>query len=79
MNKPIVTYNGSASTRIDMRWLTDAISNAYTADQAKKLVIPLGNKKVEIGELFNISENFSNKTAQLEGSTSKLDLSLIHI
>ena len=73
MNKPIVTYNDSASARIDMRWLSDAISNAYTVDQANKLVIPVGNKKVEVGELFNISENFSNKTAQLESSTSKLD------
>ena len=73
MNNTTVTYNGLASARIDMRWLSVAIAGSYTADQANKLTIPVGNKSIEVGELFTISGNFNNKTIQLEGSTAKLD------
>lgn len=73
MSNTTVTFNGLASARIDMRWLSEAITNSYTADQAKKLTLPVGNKKIEVGELFSISGNFSDSTAHLEDSTVKCD------
>ncbi len=73
MGNTSVTYKGLGNSRIDMRWLTEAITGSCTADQAKKLTLPVGNKAVEVGELFEISGNFSDHNIQLEGSTSKLD------
>jgi formylmethanofuran dehydrogenase subunit C len=73
MSNTTVTFNGLASARIDMRWLSEAMTNSYSVDQAKKLTLPVGNKKIEIGELFEISANFSDNTAQLEGCTAKCD------
>jgi len=73
MSNTTITFNGLASARIDMRWLSVAMANSYTADQAKKLTLPVGNNKIEVGELFDISGNFSDSTAQLEGCTPKLD------
>tara|TARA_R110002096_G_scaffold376037_2_gene569804 strand:+ start:68 stop:892 length:825 start_codon:yes stop_codon:yes gene_type:complete len=73
MSNTTVTFNGLASARIDMRWLTDAITNAYTADQASKITIPVGNKSIEVGELFKLSGNFSNNAIELKDSTAKLD------
>ncbi|MFK7794202.1 MAG: formylmethanofuran dehydrogenase subunit C [Gammaproteobacteria bacterium] len=73
MTNTTVTFNGLASARIDMRWLSEAITQSYSADQAKKLTLPVGNKKIEVGELFDISDNFNNNTALLEGCTPKLD------
>ena len=73
MSNTCVTFNGLASARIDMRWLSEAITHSYSADQAKKISLPVGNKKIEVGELFDISGNFTNSTVQLDGSTSKLD------
>ncbi len=73
MSNTTVTFNGLASARIDMRWLSKAMTNSYTADQAKKLTLPVGNKMIEVGELFDISGNFNNGTALLDGCTSKCD------
>lgn len=73
MSKTTVSYSGSATARIDMRWLTEAITGSLTADQANKLTIPLGNQSIEVGELFTISGNFDSKKIELKDSTSKLD------
>jgi formylmethanofuran dehydrogenase subunit C len=73
MSNTTVRFNGLASARIDMRWLSEAITGLYKTDQAKKLTIPVGNKKIEIGELFDISGNFDNQTIQLQDSNTKLD------
>ena len=72
-NTTTITYNGLASARIDMRWITHAISHSLKADKANKLTLPIGKNKVEIGELFNISGNFSNEDIVIENSTTKLD------
>jgi formylmethanofuran dehydrogenase subunit C len=73
MSNTAVTFKGLASARIDMRWLSEAMINSYTAEQAKKLTLPVGNKKIEVGELFSISGDFSNSIIRLESCTAKLD------
>ncbi len=73
MSNLTVTFNGLASARIDMRWLSEAMINSYAVDQTNKLTLPVGNKKIQVGELFNISDNFNGNMVQLENSTAKLD------
>ena len=72
-NSTTITFDGQVNTRIDMRWINTALSDACNADQAKKLTIPVGNKTTEIGEIFDISGDFTNQSIILENATPKLD------
>jgi formylmethanofuran dehydrogenase subunit C len=73
MTHTTVTYKGSSSQRLDMRWLSDAISQSSSSDAAKKVPIQIGNEKTNVGELFDIEGSFSNQAVALENSNSQMD------
>lgn len=73
MTHTTVTYKGSSSQRLDMRWLSEAISQSSSSDVAKKSPIQIGNVKTSIGELFDIDGSFSNQAVTLENSNSQMD------
>jgi len=73
MTHTTVTYRGDSAQRLDMRWLSDAISQSSNNDAAKKLPIQIGNEKTSVGEIFDIDAAFSNQTVVVENSTSQMD------
>ena len=73
MSHTTVTYKGKIAQRIDMRWITTAMENIAKADAAKKITIPLGNEQISVGDLFDISGNFSNSAIVIENTHSKMD------
>lgn len=68
-----ISCKQATNARIDMRWINSAIDKTLTADQAKTLTTPVGNKQVEIGELFAINGNFSSQQILLNKANNKLD------
>lgn len=56
-----------------MRWMHNAITESCTAEQAKKLSLPVGNKSVDVGELFEINGTFSNDNIYLNNTSAQLD------
>ncbi len=68
-----ITCNGLTSARIDMRWINTAIINTYSEEQANKIPIAVGSNKVESGELFDISGDFSSQALVLNNPNQKLD------
>lgn len=72
-NITTITFNSSTNIRIDMRWISTAINDVCSAEQAKKITIPVGNKATEIGELFDITGDFSNSDIVLNNANNKFD------
>ncbi len=68
-----IAFSDVPTTRLDMSWITTAITKACSADQAKKLTIQMGNKNIEVGELFKIKGDFNNQNITLENSSTRLD------
>lgn len=68
-----IAFSDVPATRLDMSWITTAITKACNADQAKRLTVQVGNKNIEVGELFNIKGDFSNQNITLENSSTRLD------
>lgn len=73
MSLTTVTYKGSTSVRLDMRWLSEAVMQADGNNDINKREISVGNKKIAIGELFDISGSISADEIVLENSNSKMD------
>lgn len=72
-NTTTLTFKGDANARIDMRWVKTAIDNACNAEKAKKITFSVGNKTIEVGELFEIEGDFSNQSILLNNATNKFD------
>jgi len=75
MTHTTVTYKSNANSdkqRIDMRWLSEAISNTYSVEAANKLPTQLGNQNVKVADIFDIDSSFTNQVV-LENSSSKMD------
>ena len=73
MSLTTVTYKGAIKQRIDMRWLTEAMTNSSKGEDIYKHKLSVGNDNVEIGELFNISGNISDLHVVIENPTTKMD------
>lgn len=73
MTHTTVTYKGNVQQRLDMRWLSNAISQSSSSDAAKKLPLQIGNEKTNVGELFDIDGAFSNQAIVLENSNVQMD------
>jgi formylmethanofuran dehydrogenase subunit C len=78
MSHTIVTYkdhliNDEPQPRLDMRWLSKAIETCITSEKANHLTLYVGNEKIVVGELFNISGNFSNSSLVIENTHCKMD------
>ncbi len=73
MSHTTVTYKGSVSQRLDMRWLSDLITQSLTNDQARNLDITAGNERTNVGEIFDISGNTSNNEYVLENTAPNMD------
>ena len=56
-----------------MRWLSTAINNSSNADEAKNLPLQIGSRQTSVGDVFNISGNFSDTSVTLENSNQKMD------
>ena len=77
MNHTIVTFKDTSNTnlsqRLDMRWLSKAIFDASSDEEAKNLPLNIGSEVSTVGELFAIEGNFSNQLIKFENSNSKMD------
>ena len=73
MSHTTVTYKGSAQTRLDMRWLSDAICQADKNASINNRKILVGKENVAVGELFEISGSITTDQIVLENSTAKMD------
>lgn len=73
MSHTTVTYKGSVEQRIDMRWLSKAITQSLNSEQILKETIAIGNQQTTIGELFNISGDNTSSDYVLENATQKMD------
>ena len=73
MSHTTVTYKGSTQARLDMRWLSDAAQNAEGNNNIASHEVMVGNEKIAIGELFDISGSFTDDEIVLENSNSKMD------
>lgn len=73
MTHTTVTFKNSVQQRIDMRWLSVAISQSLNIEQIKKLTISIGNEQTKVGELFDLSGDNSSSHYVLENVTHKMD------
>ena len=73
MSHTTVTYKGSTQTRIDMRWLSEALNQSSSIEQVTANTILLGNEQVAIGDLFDISSADFSESVVLENSHNKMD------
>ena len=77
MSHTTVTYKGEANKepqfRLDMRWLSDAITNKSSSIEAKKLTLQIGNETSFIGDHFDIDGDFDQPKFHLENANQKMD------
>ena len=78
MTHTTVTYKGPSDNsdvkqRLDMRWLSHAISQSISSDAVKKLSLLIGNKNFTVGDFFDISSKFSDQPVVLENSNTNMD------
>ncbi len=73
MTHTTVTYKDSVQQRIDMRWLSIAISQSLNIEQIRKLTISIGNEQTKVGELFDLSGDHTSNDYVLENVTQKMD------
>ena len=73
MSHTTVTYKGSTQARLDMRWLSDAAQRVERINNIANCEVMVGNEKIAIGELFEISGSFSDSEIVLENPNSKMD------
>lgn len=73
MTHTTVTYKGSSTQRLDMRWLSKAINESTDSNVAKKQSFHVGNEKLNIGDVFDITGSFSNQPVMLENATPSMD------
>ncbi len=73
MTHTTVTYRDSVQQRIDMRWLSIAISQSLNIGQIRKLTISIGNEQTKVGELFDLSGDHTSNDYVLENVTQKMD------
>lgn len=59
--------------RIDMRWLSAALNQSCTVDQVNSRHVFIGNEKIDIGDLFDISGQKFSGPVMLENSNDKMD------
>ncbi|MEM7304487.1 MAG: formylmethanofuran dehydrogenase subunit C [Pseudomonadota bacterium] len=73
MSHTTVTYNGSTKFRIDMRLFSHAISQTSSITKIKKEPFLIGNKNIQIGDVFKFSGQRLSKNIVLENANSKMD------
>ena len=73
MSHSTVTYKGDAQQRLDMRWLSTAINNSSSVNEAKNLSLHIGSERACVGDVFDVSDNFSHPSIPLENSNQKMD------
>ncbi|MEM8844547.1 MAG: formylmethanofuran dehydrogenase subunit C [Pseudomonadota bacterium] len=73
MSHTTVTYNSSSRARLDMRLLSQAFDQSPSIAKIKKAPFLLGNKKVQIGDVFKISGQKLAKDIVLENANNKMD------
>ena len=73
MSHTTVTYNGSAKSRIDMRLFSQAVGQTTSVAKLKKEPFLVGNRKVQIGDVFKITGQRLARSLVLENSNNKMD------
>ncbi len=73
MTHTTVTYKGTTTQRLDMRWLTEVIQQSKSIEDAKKHTVLVAHELVEVGELFDVSGDAPNKQVVLENANQNMD------